>query len=341
MFNYKWHIKDNYKVSGVNPHKLKVFSCFACGGGSTMGYKLAGYDVIGCNEIDPKMMKVYRTNHAPKHSFLESIQTFKLRSDLPKELFELDILDGSPPCSTFSMSGQREKTWGKKKRFREGQAKQVLSDLFFDFIDLAEKLKPKVVISENVKGLVSGNAKGYLVEIIKNFEKIGYNSQIFLLNSALMGVPQSRQRVFIISSRKDLKMPKLSLKFKEKTRTFKEIDEGIIKNYKPVSKSEVKLYNDCQKGYSIASIHPKGHHFNSIKLAYNRPVNTIASGSSLYHPKQKRKMSNKELILAGSFPMDYVFVDNNVQYIIGMSVPPLMIANIAHQLYLQWFTSCT
>lgn len=68
-----------------------------------MGYKLAGFDVIGCNEIDPKMMAAYRANHTPSFSFLEPIQTFKMRDDLPPELFDLDILDGSPPCSSFSM----------------------------------------------------------------------------------------------------------------------------------------------------------------------------------------------------------------------------------------------
>jgi DNA (cytosine-5)-methyltransferase 1 len=51
-----------------------------------------------------------------------------------KELFDIDILDGSPPCSSFSMSGSREKAWGKNKKFREGQANQVLDDLFFHFI---------------------------------------------------------------------------------------------------------------------------------------------------------------------------------------------------------------
>ena len=102
---------------------------------------------------------MYIKNHAPKYSFLEPIQTFKDRNDLPSELYNLDILDGSPPCSTFSMAGQREKNWGKAKKFREGQEMQVLDTLFFDFIELAKKLQPKVVVAENVRGLLLGNAK--------------------------------------------------------------------------------------------------------------------------------------------------------------------------------------
>ena len=115
-FPYRWTLKD----AKFTKDKGKVFSCFACGGGSTMGYKLAGFDVIGCNEIDPKMMEAYKANHNPKYAFLEPIQTFKLREDLPEELYGLDILDGSPPCSSFSMAGNREKDWGKDKVFREG-----------------------------------------------------------------------------------------------------------------------------------------------------------------------------------------------------------------------------
>ena len=164
-FPYRWTLKD----ANFTKDKGKVFSCFACGGGSTMGYKLAGFDVIGCNEIDPKMMEAYKANHNPKYAYLEPIQTFKMREDLPQELYELDILDGSPPCSSFSMAGNREKDWGKDKVFREGQAMQVLDTLFFDFIDLAKKLQPKVVVAENVKGLLLGEAKAYVRQIYREY----------------------------------------------------------------------------------------------------------------------------------------------------------------------------
>ena len=165
-FPYKWTLKD----AVFTKDKGKVFSCFACGGCSSFGYKLAGFDVIGCNEIDPKMMEAYKANHNPKYAYLEPIQTFKMREDLPQELYELDILDGSPPCSSFSMAGNREKDWGKDKVFREGQAMQVLDTLFFDFIDLAKKLQPKVVVAENVKGLLLGEAKAYVRQIYREFD---------------------------------------------------------------------------------------------------------------------------------------------------------------------------
>lgn len=198
-FPYNWKLAE----ANFTKDKGKVFSCFACGGGSTMGYKLAGFDVIGCNEIDPKVNQVYVTNHAPRFNFLGDIRELRER-ELPPELYNLDILDGSPPCSTFSLSGNREKDWGKEKVFREGQTAQVLDTLFFDFIALAKALQPKVVIAENVKGLLMGNAIDYVRRIYKDFEDAGYYCQHFLLDASKMGVPQMRNRVFFVCIRHDL-----------------------------------------------------------------------------------------------------------------------------------------
>ena len=143
--SYKWSLKDYPEKENFN-----VFTTFACGGGSTMGYKLVGLNVIGANDIDKQMAEVYKLNHNPKYYYLCDIRDMQ-KQELPEEFFNLDILDGSPPCSSFSMVGNREKDWGKEKVFTEGQSKQVLDDLFFYFLDLANKLQPKVIIAENVK----------------------------------------------------------------------------------------------------------------------------------------------------------------------------------------------
>ena len=83
--DWYWFFEDYPKEK----NGLKVFSCFACGGGSTMGYKLAGCDVIGCCEIDPKMNEVYVKNHNPKYNYLMDIREFNKipNDDLPEELF--------------------------------------------------------------------------------------------------------------------------------------------------------------------------------------------------------------------------------------------------------------
>jgi DNA (cytosine-5)-methyltransferase 1 len=345
----------NWKLSEANftKDKGKVFSCFACGGGSTMGYKLAGFDVIGHNDIDPKMVEVYKENHKPKYSYLESITTFAKRKDLPKELYELDILDGSPPCSSFSMAGNREKDWGKEKKFREGQELQVLDTLFFDFIDLAKELQPKVVVAENVKGLLLGNAKEYVIKIYEAFEKAGYTCQHFLLNASKMGVPQRRERVFFIALRKDLapkfmeyvdmftELPKLELNFNENEIPFKEIDDIETKETKvKLYPSYLKCWNECKEGDSFSTVHHKGMLHNSSKVDRNEVLPTIAAhkdGGS-YHWLYPRHLTDKENCLAGSYPLDYNFLKLRSKYLIGMSVPPLMTGKIAEQIYKQWLS---
>ena len=202
-----WNLTD---IESVPKNGIKIMSTFACGGGSSMGYKRAGCEVIAANDIDPEMAWHYKLNIKPKHYYLCPIRDL-MTADLPPELFQLDILDGSPPCSTFSMAGSREKSWGKDKHFREGQAKQVLSDLFFDYLDLVGRLKPKVAIAENVKGMIMGNAKGYTKMIMARFKELGYRPQLFLLNAADCGVPQRRERVFFIAVREDIDVPPLKL----------------------------------------------------------------------------------------------------------------------------------
>jgi DNA (cytosine-5)-methyltransferase 1 len=343
-FPYKWTLKD----SKFTKDKGKVFSCFACGGGSIMGYKLAGFDVIGCNEIDPKMMEAYKANHNPKYSFLEPIQTFKLREDLPKELYELDILDGSPPCSSFSTGGNREKDWGKQKKFREGQAMQVLDTLFFDFIDLAKKLQPKVVVAENVKGLLLGNAIQYVRQIYCEFDLAGYYVQHFLLDSSKMGVPQQRERVFFIALRKDLAFkflkqynlfetaPELNLRYKEKKIVFGEIQEYSVER-KPLMDSYIKYWNKTTDYGKYDERSRGGKTFGFYRKAMkHRVLNTIMAGNVFSIEETPHELTDNELIVCGSFPLDFNFNGNKPQYLIGMSVPPVMVANVATEIYTQW-----
>ena len=346
-FQYRWNLKDGYPAKGISKHGLKVFGTFICGGGSSMGYKLAGFDHLGGVEIDPKVAEVYQTNHKPKYLFVEDIREFNKRKEIPSELFELDILDGSPPCSTFSISGNREKDWGKEKKFREGQAMQTLDDLFFDYIQLAKRLQPKVVIAENVKGLIQGNAKSYVKKIKKGFEDAGFKVQLFLLNSASMGVPQKRERVFFICSRKDLKMPDLKLDFQEPPILFREIKEVGCKSpecFKFPDSERIRLeyirfgdkdLSNADKRYRKK---PTGKAFFNQNLIYDTDVpNTITGQEKNFSFSEKRRLSFNETKLIGSYPMDYDFKDFPQNYLIGMSVPPVMTAQIAHQIYLQWF----
>jgi DNA (cytosine-5)-methyltransferase 1 len=334
-----WNLSD---LKDVPQNGKKVFSIFHCGGGSTMGYKLAGYDVLGGVEIDPEMMAIYRTNHNPKHSYLMGVEQFnKLpRAEIPKELFELDILDGSPPCSSFSMAGSREKAWGEKKKFREGQADQVLDDLFFHFIETAKILQPKIVVAENVKGLLMGKAKGYVKQIAQHFNLAGYDVQLFLLNAAFMGVPQRRERSFFIAKKKSLNVPKLKLEFNEKIIALKDAFININPYCKEnLTEMQFNLWQKCSPGKGFNSIHPKGHWFGVFKAHPEKPFTTLTAqggnseGYMWDKPKKISPIGHKRI---QSFPDDYNFMDLKSHYVCGMSVPPFMMQRVADQIYKQW-----
>ena len=338
-----WNLSD---LKLVPQNGFKVMSTFSCGGGSTMGYKLAGCTVIAANDIDPEMAWHYKANHNPKHYFLCPIGEL-ITADLPQELFELDILDGSPPCSTFSMAGSREKAWGKDKHFREGQAKQVLSDLFFDYLDLVERLKPKVAIAENVKGMLIGNAKGYTKMIMQRFKEIGYRAQVFLVNAADCGVPQRRERVFFCAVRDDLNLPALKLSpqhrwisVAEATADLQVLTKEEIEETKPTL-NDLKWWPKTKPGsdYGVAALRETGKPtgFSTKKLNGDIPSNTLTATDMFKHWQECRKLTFREWKRLGSFPDDYQAKTDRIgKYMIGMSVPPKMTEQVAKAVIQQW-----
>jgi DNA (cytosine-5)-methyltransferase 1 len=337
--DWKWSFKDYPKEK----NGLKVFSCFACGGGSTMGYKLAGCEVLGCCEIDPKMNEVYIKNHHPKYNYLMDIREFNKIPDeeIPEELKNLDILDGSPPCTTFSMAGLREESWGKEKKFREGQAEQTLDDLAFIFIETVAKLRPKCVIMENVEGLIKGEAWSYVQKIYKQLNDIGYQVQHWICKGEQMGVPQTRHRVFFIALREDVdfNLSDLDMSFNYEPILFGQVrsEKGEKKVQGTTLNELISLfeYGDHDMSDACMRLRGKGSFFNN-KYIYDEKINlTITAKNTNIRVCDKMYQSCEDLIHCSTFPEDYDFINftqTNVHYICGMSVPPIMIKRIVTRL---------
>lgn len=341
MNPHAWHLSD---LASVPQNGIKVMSTFACGGGSSMGYKRAGCQIVAANDIDPEMAWHYKRNLNPPQYYLCPIRDL-LTADLPPELFALDILDGSPPCSTFSMAGSREKAWGKKKHFREGQASQVLSDLFFDYLDLVERLKPKVAIAENVKGMILGNAKGYTKLVMDRFREIGYRPQLFLLNAADCGVPQRRERVFFCALRNDIAKPILKLAPKHQWVSAGEACEDLqeLTEEENVLCKVGNLYANYWKETKPGAVttNGKGKHgiFYGVRLSDSQPSRSLsASGEDKFmHWDECRQLTYREWKRLGSFPDDYEAKTDKIgKYMIGMSVPPKMTEQVARAVIDQW-----
>lgn len=362
MFNYKWNLKD---LENVKPNGLTVFSCFAGGGGSSQGYKMAGYDVIGCNEIDPRQMEIYKHNLKPKYSYLEDIRTFRLRDDLPRELFELDILDASFPCSLFSSANLKaDDKKGKEVKFREGQASQVLDDLAFETIKLVTKLQPKVCVFENVKGLLQEKNKWYVEQIYSQFANIGYKICHHLINCADLGVPQKRERVFFFAVREDVEVPTSDLFgrepemiitplmdyktvgevthcFKRKHITLGDIEhDNLGKSQTEYTMGLMKHYKDgdCSLGDINQRINDKVNGFSYFIIKNSTVVNTLRAGSCDYIKVEDNclNLSDYELLQIGSWSQDYDFKKQKVIYVLGMSVPPLAMYRISKEIEKQW-----
>jgi DNA (cytosine-5)-methyltransferase 1 len=344
MNKHAWLLSDLPKVP---KNGIKVMSTFACGGGSSIGYKRAGCTVVAANDIDPVMAAHYKRNINPEHYFLCPIGEL-IGKDLPEALYNLDILDGSPPCSTFSMAGSREKDWGKKKHFREGQASQVLSDLFFDYLNLVGKLRPKVAVAENVKGMLIGKAKGYTKLVMERFVELGYRPQLFLLNAVTCGVPQSRERVFFCAVRNDVSDKKLALNpshfpvsFGAATDDLQVLTADEIEQTKPTG-TDKKFYSLTRKGcfYEEACqiIRGKGSFFNHYREDETKPFATITAQVDKYlHHTEMRKITLREAIRVQSFPDDYIFDGTRIgYYMLGMSVPPKMTEQVARAVCSQW-----
>lgn len=334
MFTWDWRLSELPTPGKDAP---KVFSTFACGGGSSMGYKRAGFNVLGCCEIDPKINAVYKRNLHPRFNYVMDLRDFNKLEDLPEELLNLDVLDGSPPCSTFSMAGDREKAWGKQKKFAEGQKLQRLDDLFFTFLETVEKLRPKIVVAENVDGMTRGNAKGYVSEIIDRFHELGYQVQLFRINAMYADVPQSRVRIFFIANR--MGYPKLKLDFKGKPIKFGEVrsehgssnlsdhQKRLLQNRKPNDKTLADI-NIRLRG--------KNSQFGHLIVHDEDICGTITSAGEAFRMCDGKKFSDHDLKAVSTFPNDYDNAGCGLKFLVGMSVPVNLMANVAYQIRKQW-----
>ena len=333
---WKWYKSD---LNQIPKNGLKVFSTFSCGGGSSYGYKLAGYELLGNCEIDSKINAMYVKNHKPKYNYNMDIRYFNKLQRLPKELYNLDILDGSPPCSTFSMAGSREDAWGKEKRFREGQKKQTLDDLFFAFLETVDRLKPKVVVAENVDGMTRGKARYYITMVINEFERIGYKVQIFRLNAMFMNVPQNRVRIFFIANR--MGFDKLTIAPNEKPIFYREIASKHAKTINPKTNGYHLMKNhmiptDRNIGDINKRVNGKPSNFNTPIFRFDKVCPTITANAEAYR-EDICYVPDADIISASTFPQDYDFNGNPVKYVCGMSVPPMMMKFIAKEIEKQWF----
>jgi DNA (cytosine-5)-methyltransferase 1 len=307
----------------VDMKKLTVISIFAGCGGSTLGYKLAGFKELLALDWDNLCEKSYKLN------FESPFWNADITTVTPEELMkranikkgELCILDGSPPCQGFSTAGKRKILDPRNK-------------LFLSFIKLVNRLQPQVFIMENVSGQYKGKMKGLFNEILKELRGTGYIIGAKLLNAANYGVPQARQRIFYIGVRPDLGKKPVFPKPQGKIVSVKEAISDLkdqVATRKTTNAFIKKTLPLMRPGEGGNKYHPKGSYFNSKRVSWNRPASTILTQPFLYHPFEDRVLSILEVKRLCSFPDDFKLAGTpTLQWKqLGNAVMPLQMKAIA------------
>ena len=343
-----------------------VISTFAGGGGSSTGYKMAGGNVLCVNEFVEAARETYLTNYEDTPMISDDINTlsgihFLNKTDIQHG--DLDILDGSPPCSAFSIAGRREKGWGTEKKYSEDKKVKNVEDLFFEFIRIANDIHPKVIIGENVTSIMFGKAKEYFNRIINGFQDIGYTAVGKSLNAADYGTPQARERCFFVAVRNDI-LAKTPLNFMTLESVYpKPTYTEHVSIYEAINdiqsdpKEIEELYEAVKKGFLSKWIpmlpknpdrqvkgseyHPNQSLFNLIRPCPNLPSPTITQQgqqkglSGVIHYEHDRKLTIPELKRVQGLPEDFEVTGtfNQRAERIGRMVAPKCIAALATSVY--------
>ena len=340
IFLYKkYYLKDVIEAS--KQEKFTVISTFAGGGGSSTGYKLAGGKVLLVNEFVEAARQTYSDNYSDTQILpqdIKSLTGFDFLDAAGIIPTELDILDGSPPCSAFSISGKRDKGWDQEKVYSDGKKVENIEDLFLEYVRIAKEIQPKIIVAENVKGITAGEAKKKLNEFINAFQNIGYDVTYKVMNAAHYGVPQARERTMFVCVREDvceavgLNFMTLNNVFPEENKemvTLRHALEGIEND----KEEEQMLLDYVQGGFQkkwiellefdppkhlkpsderFIDINPKRSMFNMIRPCQDLPCPTLTQRgqqtvvSGVFHPMKHRKFTVPELKRIMSLPEDFV-----------------------------------
>ena len=341
----------NDSIAGSNG--LTAISTFAGGGGSSTGYKWAGFRVPVALEFVDKAAATYRANAPSTHVIEEDIRNVtahRLLDLAGLDVGELDVLDGSPPCQAFSNAGLKDKGWGEVKQY-SGAYTQQTDDLFFEYIRLIDGVRPKVFVAENVTGMVNGVAKGYFAEIYRRMESLGYRVAAQQVEGVRLGLPQRRQRIIFIGVRGDLRRdpvfpkPYTDGRFVSIREAFEDLGPQLRSDYDVLKDGtrtrqawdNTDVLRDpggCFR-YAYQRLGWGDARYMWFRLPPNEPSPTVtAKVPTLCHWDEPRTLSIPEIIRVSSFPDDFNFGEGKSASFkarwerIGRAVPPLMMKRI-------------
>lgn len=336
------------KLSDIKkiPTRFEVVSLFAGGGGSSTGYRMAGGKVLAVNEFIPEAVNTYKANWSDTIILPGDVRKLtpeEILKTIEKKEGELDLLDGSPPCSAFSTAGSREKGWGQVKKYSDAQQGNV-EDLFFEYTRILRGLMPKVFIAENVAGLTKGIAKGYLNEILRELKSSGYEVSCKILDAKWLGVPQSRTRAIFLGVRKDLWKDQYAEKLypqpQSKTVSLEEAFSGLIFTEEDRRETDISGYAVYRELKNLPHGGQSTKYFQLVKAHPKMPSGCITASAGNVGIACVKHWDNRAFTVAETkrimtIPDDYVLTGTYQQKIerLGRMVPPLMMKVVADNLF--------
>jgi DNA (cytosine-5)-methyltransferase 1 len=343
-----YRIPSMKEIRAIPQNGYSVVSTFSGCGGSCLGFEMAGYRTRFASEFVPAAIETYRANRPDVPISTQDVREMEpelVMKYLGIERGELDVLEGSPPCASFSTAGKREEHWGQVKKYSD--VEQRTDDLFDEYVRLIGGFMPKVFVAENVVGLLLGNAKDYLNDILSAMARLEYVVWVRELNAAWYGVPQNRHRVIFMGVRRDVG---LQPAFPERFSYGYSIRDAIpwIKSVRHELGASSTAYggvghkeldperplhtvttNSGQQFFVDEDVsierfaigeewdkleegEQSEKYFNLVRPKVDEPVPTITAtggnlgAASVTHPTEKRKFTIAELKRLCSFPDDFV-----------------------------------
>jgi len=316
-----------------------VISTFSGPGGSSLGYERAGCDVrvaLDCapDKFSNAIPETYRRNH-PETTFLEQDARETTAGELLNaaglDKRELDIIDGSPPCSPFS-GANTKKAWGDHES----------GTLFDRYTYFVKEIQPKVFVAENVPDLAQGRTKGYYKQLCSNLRDAGYNLTVQNIDAAYLGAAHHRRRLMFIGVREDIGTPP-KIQPKQKPTTVKEAWEGLERDPKAVEEAKKRLersenyenYCKIPPGGSLDDVVGGSYGFTHHRLSYRKPAPTMPAGANRMLPPDKdRGLTIGEYKRLSDVPDSYELPNKftPAKECTVRCLPPVLIKTIANKL---------
>lgn len=344
------------KKNGQN--KIRLVSLFSGAGGLDLGFKQAGFEIVWANDFDTDAQAVYELNFGKG-----TIDPRDILQVPAETVPDCDVLAAGFPCQPFSNAGNRKGVHDSRGL------------LYKECLRIIEEKEPKVIVFENVRGLLSTkyidgrNLTDVIVEDLSNANKVGYDVVYKLVNASDYGVPQNRYRVFFIAIRNDLnvtftfppKMPKDKLTLEHVLSQPKDVPNQVHWELSPQALEMVDYIPEGGSWKDVPYEHlaPRFRRIRDQMKKYRSPnfyrrfarheiSGTITASAQpencgIVHPIENRRYTIREIARIQTFPDDFLFIDDTprditaMYKVIGNAVPVELAKRLAMAIMNQVF----